>query len=218
MIYLIILTLAVLCRVFVYRRAFALAAVTFLLAFIMCDHSVVTPVLNHINHDLPAFRVSYHHAFNAKVVRSYKGKGGHLTDPQLEALLADWAPADKESTEAAYLELRCFLALNIDKMKTPQQAASGCFKGNPKITTLIMQGRHGLKYTPYVAPPAEISWFTRGVQTYNAWKKRRVAACEKERRQIRAYQTCMEAWRDGRHQGSHRGLHDYCRQKAAKVE
>ena len=70
----------------------------------------------------------------------------------------------------------------------------------------------------HVATQPQTSWVSWAAQQYEAWRLQRVADCEKERRQIRAYQTCMEAWRDGRHQGSHRGLHDYCRQKAAKVE
>ena len=219
MIYLAILTLAALCRIFVYRRAFAPAAVCFLVAVIICNHAVFTPIVNHINHDLPAFRVAYHHATNVKIVRSYKGKGGHLSDSQLEAILLDWAPADKQSTEAAYLELRCFLSLNVDDYYSATKSLEACFKGKyPENTLRIMEGSYDLDYTPYVAPPVEISWLTWTVQRYEAWRLQRVAACETERRQIRAYKNCMKAWRDGRHQGSHRGLDDYCRQKAAKVE
>ena len=219
MIYFIILILTALCRIFVYRRAFAPAAACLFVAFIMCDHSVVTPTLNYINHDLPAFRVAYHHAFNARVVRSYKGKGGHLTDAQLEYLLADWAPADKESTEIAYLELRCFLSLNVDDYYSPTKSLEACFKGKyPENTLRIMQGDHRLDYTPYVEAPREVSWFSWAVQSYNAWKARRKAACELQQRQAKAYHACMQAWEEGRHEGSHSGLNGHCRKMAAQIE
>ena len=217
MIYLIILILAVLCPVFVYRRSFAPAAVCFLVAAVTCNHSVVIPTVNYINHDLPAFRVAYHHAFNAKVVRSYKGRGGHLTDAQLEYLLADWAPADKQSTETAYLELRCFLSLNVDDYFSAAKAAEACFKeGNPQITMLFVEGEHDLDYAPYLEAPREVSWFSWAVQSHNAWKARRKAACELQQRQAKVYSSCMEGTLT--HRGTHRGLDDYCRQKAAKVE
>ncbi|MEC8306255.1 MAG: hypothetical protein VXZ72_00135 [Chlamydiota bacterium] len=64
----------------------------------------------------------------------------------------------------------------------------------------------------------QTSWLSWATQEYEAWRLRRVAACEKERRQIRAYQRCMNAWQEGRHEGDHRGLDGHCRKVAAKVE
>jgi len=219
MIYLSILLLAALCRIFVYRRAFALAAACFFLATLMCNHSVVTPLSNYASCDLPAFRIHHHHMVNREIVRSFKSKGGHLSDAQLEALLVDWAPADKESTENAYLELRCFLSLNVDDYFSPTKSAEACFKGkHPKITMLIMEGHHHLDYTPYVAPQVEISWVNWAIQAYNGWKARRVAKCELQKRQSQAYHTCMQAWEEGRHKGSLKGLESTCRKRAAKVE